>query len=171
MVLFSFTFHAKSKEILYCNICRPRITCSYSGSICFFFFSACSLIYHNSHPCHLKRFRLSLARKLYMKNWSQQKIHIFYCKNCIRLIWDMLKFIILVGIYQKNLNSLKWTMGNECFPIKALTSYACCIDKTKKKDCSDINLKDHSITSMIFRRIRREKIDWKSVVLDLYCPW
>lgn len=77
----------------------------------------------------------------------------------------MLKFIILGGIYKKYLNSLKWTMGNECFPIKALTSYACCIDKTKKKDCSDINLKDHSITSMIFRRIRREKIDWKSVVL------
>lgn len=136
-----------------------------------FFFSACSLIYHNSHLCHLKRFGLSLAKKLYMKKWSQQKIHIFYCKNCIRLIWLMLKFIILGGIYKKYLNSLKWTMDNECFPIKALTSYACCIDKTKKKDCSDINLKDHSITSMIFRRIRREKIDWKSVVLDLYCPW
>lgn len=73
-----------------------------------------------------------------MKKWSQQKIHIFYCKNCIRLIWLMLKFIILGGIYKKYLNSLKWTMGNECFPIKALTSYACCIDKTKKKDCSDI---------------------------------
>lgn len=83
----------------------------------------------------------------------------------------MLKFIIFGGIYKKYLNLLIWMMGNECFLIKVLIFYVCCIDKIKKKDCSDINLKDYFIIFMIFRCIRWEKFDWKFVVFDFYCFW
>lgn len=125
MVLFSFTFHAKSKEILYCKICRPRINCSWSGSICCFFFSACSLIYHNSHLCHLKRFGLSLAKKLYMKKWSQQKNTYLLLQELYKINLTYVKIYYSRGYIQKifkliDMNDGQWMFSNKSIDILRL---------------------------------------------------
>lgn len=91
------------------------------------------------------------------------------------------------GIYKKYLNSLKWTMGNECFPIKALTSYACWSTKLRKRiaviltwkttpshlwysDASDERRLIESLLSLIFIVLDKimNKFLWLKIVLIMY---
>lgn len=90
------------------------------------FFSACSLIYHNSHLCHLKRFGLSLAKKLYMKKWSQQKIHVYLLlQELYKINFTYVKIYYSRGYIQKifklvEMNDGQWMFSNKSIDILRL---------------------------------------------------
>lgn len=89
------------------------------------FFSACSLIYHNSHLCHLKRFGLSLAKKLYMKKWSQQKNTYLLLQELYKINLTYVKIYYSRGYIQKifkliEMNDGQWMFSNKSIDILRL---------------------------------------------------